>query len=82
MTTDKTNALYEWALEKEEVRKKYAHEEMKSVIVDLEEVVHLKLLACASLDKKVFLWELERGVMKVVIDISVGGVHSMVYSYE
>lgn len=45
--------------------------------MDIKELVHLKLVAIASLDKKVTVWNLERKLYILTIDLTVGGVHHM-----
>jgi hypothetical protein len=59
VTTDKFCGLNCWNLEKEKIEWQLCNKEhIKNLIVDLKEIVHLKLTAVASLDKKVTIWNL------------------------
>ena len=55
---------------------------IKNSIVDIKELVHIKLLAIASLDKKVSVWSLMTKTHILSIDLSIGGVHHIEYSYD
>ena len=57
-------------------------EKINGSIVDIKELTHLKLVAIASLDKRVTVWNLERKLCILTIDLTIGGVHHMLYSYN
>ena len=83
ITTDKSNALNAWDLEYEKLKWQLIDKEnIKNSIVDIKEIIHIKLTAIASLDKKVTVWNLQTKTYVLTIDLSVGGVHHLVYSYQ
>jgi WD40 repeat protein len=49
-------------------------------ITDVCEIVHIKLLAACSLDKKIILWDLISKVPAQIIKLDKMSSHSMVYA--
>jgi WD40 repeat protein len=60
VTIDQNNVIAVWDLEKERCEQlPKRHEER---ITDVCEIVHIKLLAACSLDKKIILWDIVQKV--------------------
>ncbi|CAD8098769.1 unnamed protein product [Paramecium sonneborni] len=82
ITTDATFKLYEWDLQTENVANIYSTNKISGCIIDCVEVVHMKMIATASLDKQVVVWDLNTKDIKIVVSLKEhGGIHSLIYSY-
>ena len=81
-TTDKTNCLNMWDIEKEEKAAVISSPKIRSNILDLVELEILKLVAISSLDKSVTIWDLHRQVIIMELDLSQSGVHTVKWSTD
>ena len=51
----------------------------RDVITDIEEIEYLQLLAVATTEKFIFVYDLENEILKITLDIEKGGVHSLCF---
>ncbi len=83
VTTDHSNSLHVWDLETERLAWQLARRDViKSQIVEVRELVHLRMTAIASLDKRVTVWNLPTRTFVLAIELQAGGVHHIAYSYD
>ena len=85
LTTDKSNRLHSWDLQKECVSKTLDIRNFRSkkdpgAITCIKEIEVLKLIAVGSADKEINIWKYEKGTVALTIEFPTGGVHSMAYS--
>lgn len=50
-------------------------------IIDMVEVSHMQLVAVASMDKKVCVWDFEKENVIFMIELGSPGIHHLIYSY-
>ncbi|CAD8096929.1 unnamed protein product [Paramecium primaurelia] len=82
VTTDSTFRLYFWDLLNESANLIFQNKCIQGNIIECVEVVHMKMIATASLDKQVALWDIQNGEIKITLSLKdYGGIHSLVYSY-
>ena len=79
MTTDKTNQLYSWDLESEQPACILTSDHIKNAIADVAAIEILKLVAVASMDKLITLWDVSSKRIMLEIQLSNAGAHSIVY---
>lgn len=80
VTTDQTNALNVWNLAEDALLFSLKSERMNSTIIELAPMAVIKLVAAASMDKKVLVWDFMQRSIILEIKLPNGGVHSMVFS--
>ena len=80
VTTGQHNCLYAWDLETECVKYKIEHPKIKRNIVDVVALPNMRLVAIASLDKHVTIWDMSSLQLILTIDLPKGGVHQLAYS--
>lgn len=57
ITTNKSNSLAVWNLEEEKIQDVIpTNKYIKGTILELVEIIHLRLVAVASMDKQVTIW--------------------------
>lgn len=79
LTTDRTNVLNIWDIEKESLSYQIRHDKIESTIIDLIEISSMNLVAAASLDRLIVIWDLQKRYFIVSIDLSKGGIHSLAF---
>jgi len=83
VTTDKSNAINAWDLEYQRISWSLNDKEIiKNTVIDMKELTHAKLIAIASLDKKVTVWDFFTRTYILTIDLTGGGVHHIAYSHN
>ncbi|EAR85821.2 WD domain, G-beta repeat protein (macronuclear) [Tetrahymena thermophila SB210] len=82
ITTDKTNSINIWDLEKEKLKQQIQSKEITGSINEIVEITHIKLVAVSSLDKKVTVWDLEKENIIFTIDLGHAGIHHLLYHYQ
>ena len=82
LTTDQKNTLQVWDIENEILKYKIEHKKIDHTIVDVVGLSTLRLIAVASLDKIVTIWDFEANHLVLEINLPKGGVHSMVFSHS
>lgn len=80
-TADKKGALHIWDLLTNEIKQsfypKHETKEPQRYIMDLAEIEYVKLVATASADKHITLWDLNKGNIIFSINMIKGGVHQI-----
>ncbi|KAL4463948.1 hypothetical protein ABPG74_005885 [Tetrahymena malaccensis] len=82
ITSDKTNSINIWDLEKEKLKQQIQSKEITGSINEIVEITHIKLVAVSSLDKKVTVWDLEKENIIFTIDLGHAGIHHLLYHYQ
>lgn len=77
MTTDRSNVINVWDIEKEALVCQLSHKRIQSTIIEVTEIPIMKLIAVGSLDKLLTVWDLNKRAMLLIIDLTVGGIHSL-----
>jgi len=80
ITTDKSQVMNIWDIEKETKAFTLSYGRIKHQIVDIVALDLLKLIAVASLDKLVTIWNFYKQTVVLEIDLSQGGVQSMIWA--
>jgi len=80
MTTDKTHSLNIWDIERESKVATITSPKFKSNIISVVPLDVLKLVAVVSLDKIVTIWDFKRKMIVVELDLTQGGIHTVVWS--
>lgn len=81
LTSDRSNAIYGWDIENESLSFHIQNNKIKSTIIDLKEIPVMKLVAVGSLDRTITIWDLFKRNLIFTIDLSQGGIHSLIYFY-
>ena len=91
ITSDKSNSINGWDINNELLEFRISSPKIKNSIIDIVELSHLKLVAIgfnikiillfllASLDRTVTIWDLFKKSLIISIDLTQGGIHSLVY---
>ena len=79
LTTDHTNVLNIWDIEKECLSYQISHERIKLAIIDLIEISTMNLVAAASLDRLIMIWDLKKRSLILLVDLTEGGIHSLAF---
>lgn len=80
VTTDRSNALNFWNLEAENIFSAIKnHKSIRSQIVDIQCIDHMKLSAVGSIDKLVTIWDFSKSQCKLRIDLTKGGIQCLRY---
>lgn len=84
ITTDRTNVLNSWDLESESLLFQLSHKKIANTIIDVIEMPVIKLISVGSLDRLVTIWDVTKKRMVHLIDMTIGGIHSLIYfnSYQ
>ena len=80
LTTDKTNAIWDWNIETESLNYQLVSPLIKSTIFDIVEISFMKLVAVGTMEKVIMIWDLPKKLMILKINMSQGGqggVHSI-----
>lgn len=79
LTTDKTNTIWSWNIETESLNYQILSPLISKTIIDIIEIKFMKLVALATLEKYLMIWDLPRKNMIIRINMELGGIHSMKY---
>jgi len=79
VTTDKTNAIWDWNIETESLNYQLVSPMIKSTIFDIVEIAFMKLVALGTMEKLLMIWDLPKKLMILKINMSQGGIHSLKY---
>ena len=79
LTTDRSNVINSWDIEKETLVFQLSHPSIKNTIIDIIEIPIMKLVATGSLDRLLCVWDLTKKAVILIIDLKIGGIHSVLY---
>ncbi len=77
LTTDKTNTIWDWNIETETFNYQIVSPWINSTIIDIIEIAYMKLVALATMERVLMIWDLPRKLMILKIDMKQGGIHSL-----
>ena len=63
LTTDKTNAIWDWNIETESLNYQLVSPLIKSTIFDIVEISFMKLVAVGTMEKVIMIWDLPKKLM-------------------
>lgn len=63
LTTDAKNKLYEWDLERENMKRCFSSPKIKNTIFEVVEISQLKLVAVGSSDRLITIWDFSKSAM-------------------
>jgi hypothetical protein len=81
-TDERSNAIYSWDIVKEDIIMHLQSKEIEQKILSIVELVHLKLVAVSSMDKKISVWNFLSKTWILNIDLKPAGIHHLLYSYD
>lgn len=79
ITTDKTNTIWSWDLETESLNYQIVSPAISQTVIDIVEIRFMRLVALATLEKVLMIWDLPKKNMIISIDMEQGGIHSLKY---
>ncbi|EGR31432.1 hypothetical protein IMG5_109710 [Ichthyophthirius multifiliis] len=79
VTTDSKNKLYFWDIEKEIITLTISNPKIKHTIFQILEITQLRLLAVASLDRIITIWDINKCQIVQEIELSKSGIHFITY---
>ena len=77
LTTDKTNAIWDWNIETESLNYQITSPCISATIIDIIEIKYMKLVALATMERILMIWDLPRKLMILQINMKQGGIHSL-----
>jgi len=80
ITTSRSHILHVWDMEKEVKIADLSTPLIHSNIIDIVPIEVLKLIAVSSMDKLITIWSLQERRLVITLDMSAGGIHSMLWS--
>ncbi|EGR31827.1 hypothetical protein IMG5_101410 [Ichthyophthirius multifiliis] len=84
ITTDSLYHINVWNIEKEVLSFQLNNNKkvIEGEIIDIIDIIHLKLIGVASLDKKISIWDFNKQIQVQIISLDNSGIHHLVYFYS